>query len=319
MDKVSVIVPVCNRRDLLRRSLDSIAAQSWRPLEVIVVDNGSDDGSYETACAWGEENGSSGLTVKVMKEPRKGVCRARNRGLSEAVGRYCVFFDSDDSMRPGLVDGAMCKFMESDTTRIVCWRCVIHQLNGTERLSPFYPQRPMECHLLHSLLRTHGYMAPTDLFRDVGGWNEKLDVWNDWELGVRILIYIYRSEGGGESESPESIAGIDYPLADIFCQPESITGMAFASRYGAWEESIDEVRRLMTTIASPDRERWLDLVTYRRVALAAQYKKEGRGDLAVASLRNAFEYGNLSPVRKVMYRILYHYISRGGRGGWRMV
>lgn len=169
MEKVSIIIPVYNRKELLARTLSSVAKQTWRPLEVIIVDNGSDDGTYEYALEWRDANSVEGLHVEVMREERRGACYARNTGLCAATGRFTLFFDSDDTMRPTLVERAVNGFRDHPEAEIVCWKCLIHTLDGKSKVAPFYPDRGMECHLVHALLRTHGYMAPTELFRKAGG------------------------------------------------------------------------------------------------------------------------------------------------------
>lgn len=323
MEKVSVIVPVFNRRELLVRCLDSIAAQTWRPVELIVVDNGSEDGSYETACEWGKDHSEDGFMVRVIREDERGACRARNRGLLEATGDYTVFFDSDDVMRNELIRKGVETLKSDRWAEIACWRCEIHQLDGSERVSPFYPDRAMECHLLHALLRTHGYIASTALFRRVGGWNEDLSCWNDLELGVRMLLELDSlvpsgSESGEDMGDHRGITGIPEILADIYAQKESITGKDFSSKAGKWERSLNCIREEISSSKNLNKRGWLMMLTYREVILAAHYKKENRPDLASDLLRKVFSNPDLSYFKKIALRLIYHYTSFGGRGAWHL-
>ena len=89
MNLVSVIIPVYNRADLLRRALNSVAAQSWRPIEAIVVDDGSTENIAEVVSDF------SGIATLVRQE-NAGVTAARNRGMKEAKGEFIAFLDSDD-------------------------------------------------------------------------------------------------------------------------------------------------------------------------------------------------------------------------------
>lgn len=86
---VSVIIPVYNRVDLLRRALHSVMGQSWQGIEAIVVD----DGSTEDVAPAVAEHGSR---ARLIRQPNAGVTAARNRGLAEASGEYIAFLDSDD-------------------------------------------------------------------------------------------------------------------------------------------------------------------------------------------------------------------------------
>lgn len=303
-EKVSVVVPVFNRAGLLVRCLDSVAAQTWGRLEIIVVDNGSADGSADVAEAWAEAN--KGIEVLVLSEPRRGACAARNKGLDNVSGEYVIFFDSDDVMRPGLVRRAIKEFQCDQRRGIVCWPCCIHGLDGSLRIPPFQPDRPLECHMIHALLRPQGYMARTNLVKDVGGWNESLPGWNDWELGVRLLL-----------ADPE-IGFVEDVLSDIYAQPESITGRNFSSKAGVWEKSLDAVRDVIKVSlkGGEEKRRLLRIVAYRTVILAAHYAKEGRMDLANRLKRKAMSDSVLGIVQRLALQVAYAYTGSGGRGAW---
>ena len=92
MDLVSVIIPVYNVRDYLERCLKSVLSQTYENLEVIVVDNGSTDGSGEICDAFASEDSR----VKVIHLENPDVSWARNAGLDSASGDWIMFVDSDD-------------------------------------------------------------------------------------------------------------------------------------------------------------------------------------------------------------------------------
>ena len=92
MDKVSIIVPVYNGEARVRRCAESILAQDYPALELILVDDGSRDGSYERMC----ELARADARVRAIHKENGGVSSARNRGLAEATGRYVQFADVDD-------------------------------------------------------------------------------------------------------------------------------------------------------------------------------------------------------------------------------
>lgn len=89
---VSVIVPVFNSRKYLAQCVENILDQSFHDLELILVDDGSEDGSGEMCDHYAAED----TRVKVLHQKNSGVSRARNLGLSAAVGDYVIFADSDD-------------------------------------------------------------------------------------------------------------------------------------------------------------------------------------------------------------------------------
>lgn len=99
---VSIIVPVYNRSTLIAETLESILAQSFKEWECIIVDDGSQDGS------WGVMKNYSAKDprFKVYKRPEnwdKGAPSCRNFGFSKALGEYIQFFDSDDIMLPNML------------------------------------------------------------------------------------------------------------------------------------------------------------------------------------------------------------------------
>lgn len=94
MPVVSVIIPNWNRRDLLRASLQSLAAQTFRDTEVIVVDNGSRDGSAEMVLAEFPQ------AVLIRNAENCGYCRAVNQGIRQARGRYVALLNNDAEAHP---------------------------------------------------------------------------------------------------------------------------------------------------------------------------------------------------------------------------
>lgn len=107
VDSVSVVVPALNEELYVRGALKSVAMQRWRPslLEAVVVDNGSTDGTARVVRSFAEEE--TGLTVRLVAEPRQGVARAKNAGARAAQGRWLVFLDADSRMAPDLIGNVM--------------------------------------------------------------------------------------------------------------------------------------------------------------------------------------------------------------------
>jgi glycosyltransferase involved in cell wall biosynthesis len=90
---VSVIVPVFNGERFLRPALESVLAQDYRPFELLVVDDGSSDGSAAIARSFAE--------VTYLNQPNAGVAAARNAGLAAARGQFIAFLDQDDQWVAG--------------------------------------------------------------------------------------------------------------------------------------------------------------------------------------------------------------------------
>lgn len=95
-DLISVIVPVYNIKEYLERCVNSILAQTWENLEILLVDDGSDDGTERLVDELGEKDDR----IRVFHKENGGSSSARNLGIREAKGIYLGFVDSDDYIEP---------------------------------------------------------------------------------------------------------------------------------------------------------------------------------------------------------------------------
>lgn len=308
-EKVSIVIPVYNRRELVVRCLDSVLAQTWRPLRVIVADNNSTDGTPDAVREWARSRGVGAMndfSLLVVHEQRPGASAARNRGLREVSSRFVIFFDSDDEMLPTLVEEAMAA---AGDAQLVFWRAARILPDGKECLLPYHTDDLLKRHLYNSMLSTQTYMVSTDLVRGVGGWAEDAAVWNDWELGVRLALARPR------------VAFIPGMLVRIYPQADSITGRRFADKRGQWERTLDMVEATAANLDEPMQSRILDMVDYRRAILLAQYRREGFKEMALSEWRRLFIADHVRSLRLsrpalLWLHILMLYTAAGGRGAY---
>ena len=101
--EISVIVPIYNVKTYLPQCLGGIRGQLFRNFELILVDDGSKDGSGALCDAYAEHDSR----ICVIHQPNGGVSKARNRGLDEAKGDSIVFADADDLVRPQYLSDLM--------------------------------------------------------------------------------------------------------------------------------------------------------------------------------------------------------------------
>ncbi len=92
MNKVTIVIPVYNTKKYLKKCVDSLTEQTYRNIEVLLVDDGSTDGSSELC----DEIANKDERVRVIHKANGGVAAARNLGIDEAEGEYVMFVDSDD-------------------------------------------------------------------------------------------------------------------------------------------------------------------------------------------------------------------------------
>ena len=96
----SVIVPVFNRAGMIEETLDSVFDQTYRPIELLIVDDGSTDETAKVVEGWARTNQSHNFIVRYIHQENQGVCSARNIGIQNITGDYVQFLDSDDWLKP---------------------------------------------------------------------------------------------------------------------------------------------------------------------------------------------------------------------------
>lgn len=109
---ISVIVPVYNRQEYIEECVESLFAQTYKNLEIILIDDGSTDKSLEI-CKKFAKNDSR---IKLLESNHSGVSAARNAGLDAACGEYVFFLDSDDIIHPSLLEALINGISGTDAT-----------------------------------------------------------------------------------------------------------------------------------------------------------------------------------------------------------
>src|SRR5579863_7279546 len=95
-DLVSIIIPTFNRAYCIRHTVDSVVAQTHANWEVLIVDDGSTDGTRELIAS----TYSHDPRIRYLYQPNAGVSHARNTGIAESHGEFVAFLDSDDVWKP---------------------------------------------------------------------------------------------------------------------------------------------------------------------------------------------------------------------------
>lgn len=256
---ITIVIPAYNRAHTLPRTLRSIETQTVAPDSVVLVDNGSSDDSLRIMHDWASRQ--TAFDVHVVSEKKRGACAARNRGLEEVTTEFVMFFDSDDEMLPCHIEDFTRAIRQSPDNDIFGRSIITENLEGKRRRLYFTDRAPMFNHLFRGCLSTQRVVVRTDLVRKVGGWNEMLPVWDDYELGVRLLLATNKIK-----QLPGS------PSVITYLQTESITGTSFSAKAGQWERILDEIELILKSAGRNDLLKWVDC---RRMILAAQYRHEG--------------------------------------------
>ena len=183
---VSVVIPSYNRLHCLPRAIASVVAQSYRPIEIIIVDDGSTDGTAE----WAAQVACPVPFRFHPLERNMGAAAARNRGIELAQGTYVAFLDSDDVWHPEKLARQLAA-IERDGPRYGAAYTGIASL--TEAGQPCGISRATEAGDIRLALINHNVVGSTscalvrrDVLQAVGGFVPTLRSCQDWELWVRV-------------------------------------------------------------------------------------------------------------------------------------
>lgn len=202
---VSVILPTHNRAKTLRRAIDSVLAQTYRELELIVIDDGSTDETPSLLASYKDPR------LKLFNPGRLGsAARARNFGLKQARGEFIAFQDSDDIWLTEKLERQLAfAAQHPQTDMTACGYIVVRadsrppRYHGKELLDPQHDFRSLFCGY-GSQLSTPAWLIRRERLVQLGGFDETLHMWEDWELSLRV------EKAGGRCEM------LDEPLLLAF-------------------------------------------------------------------------------------------------------
>jgi glycosyltransferase involved in cell wall biosynthesis len=189
---VSVIVPTRNRAGLVLGALDSVWCQTYRPIELIIVDDGSTDNTNQVVANWaaGRPIGSP-FDVQLISQDSRGANAARNRGIEVASGMFVAFLDSDDRWLAEKTRAQVARFRED--TRIGGVYCGSREVDlETGTSSPEVPRAYPEGDLLQELLvrdvtaPTSCWMVRAACFELAGVFDDSLPARQDWDMWIRL-------------------------------------------------------------------------------------------------------------------------------------
>ncbi|MEO1291412.1 MAG: glycosyltransferase family A protein [Pseudomonadota bacterium] len=186
---VSVVIPTYERAHLIADALDSVYAQDWRPLEIVVVDDGSTDATDAVVAAWAEQRPE--LTVRYVRQANQGGNAARNAGIAAAQGAYVAFLDSDDVWDPRKTR-LQADVLEADREAgaVYCGLRETEAATGAVLSIPAhdYPEGDLLATLLvrDVTAPTSAWMIRKSVLEDAGRFDTQLRARQDWDLWIRV-------------------------------------------------------------------------------------------------------------------------------------
>lgn len=198
--EVSIIIPTYNRTEFVADSILSASRQTFASCEILIIDDGSEDEALlkiEQILQNPEIEGKA----RLIKESHAGVCKARNRGIQEALGDYIQFLDSDDLLHSRKIE-IQKAVLDSDSALDMCYSLDEFFNEKIGDINLLWNTHSAEFHLDRFLWDDAVWSTGSPLWRRssierIGGWPEELSsgFFDDWELHIRAICkgicYVY--------------------------------------------------------------------------------------------------------------------------------
>ena len=257
MPAVSVVIPAYNRASLVGQAIDSALAQTFTDREIVVVDDGSTDGTAAAVETYGDR-------VRLVRKPNGGEASARNAGIREAKGTWIAFLDSDDLWEPEALEALYAAAQRDPSVGLVAMKARAIRFDGTRTSRIHGKKSPGPRFTTRSLLwgDSGGVLMPMvrrELLLAAGGFDESLVSATDCDMWIRLSFVT-------------GLIGIDRPLLLVRVHPDNLSGDK-TTNARMWLRILDKLER-----EHPDwvaENRW----TYRR-ALGKERLRFGRESLA---------------------------------------
>lgn len=191
--KVSVIIPVYNAEKYIAATLNSVLQQTWKNVEIIIVDDGSTDNSLPITKEYESSN------IRIISQENKGASACRNKGLLHATGEYIQFLDADDLLSPNKIEDQMKELQCSDKGAIAScgWAHFSKNISDAvfnhQKVWKSY-EKPytwlVDAWFGGGMLQTACWLTPKSVIDKTSGWDEKLtrNPNDDGEFFCRVLL-----------------------------------------------------------------------------------------------------------------------------------
>lgn len=198
---VSVIIPSYNRSGLIIRAVKSLLNQTYKNIEIIIVDDGSTDNTKEALANLKDDR------IIYVQQFHQGACAARNLGIDTAKGEYIAFHDSDDICRLDRIEKQLNAIIKTNAD-MICGN-VSFQNKNSALIRPNYPAGWIQSkdHLVN--IPTMTFFAKAEVFKNIR-FDPRMPRWQDLEILLRI-------------HDEYKIYFINETLVDYYVQGDSIT------------------------------------------------------------------------------------------------
>ena len=270
---VSVVIPTYNREALLPEALDSVLAQDWPELEVVVVENGSTDGTPELLSEYEKRHGEVLQVIRL--HPNQGPSKARNAGILAARHEFIAFLDSDNRWVHGKLERQMPAFAADPSLDLLFAGYSTFGVGAPREVLldswSAAPDQALEELLVGCCINTSTVVAKREALKQVGLFDPTTDGLEDYELWLRMAARGLR------------IGYLAEPLAEYRLHPGSISGDL--GRASVLTERVFEQLFSSGDLPQAVRERRRFHLARCYLNSACRYLDAGDGRAAAAALR----------------------------------
>ncbi len=297
---VSVIIPTYNRAHRIVETLDSVHAQTYRPIEVIVVDDGSTDDTADVFAGWRAGHLSDpAFRAAFFRQENRGAPAARNRGAIESHGEYLHFWDCEDLMHPEKIEKQVAAAGMHQADIVVCDVGFFEHEPGDMETLFKYGTRIDNCRAVtdatDAWMLTSGWGTLAVLFRrsvacSAGPWRETLSRSDDFEFTFRASVWAKDYAGLGETLS----------FARVHTEPGCVSNRFCVDSFRSMMEAHDVIRENLVRLdrMGPMTQLFLHCNFTQMMNEAV---KAGHRDVALKACRAALE---LAPANRHFRRIV---------------
>jgi glycosyltransferase involved in cell wall biosynthesis len=190
--KVSILIPLYNSEEYITDTIQSALNQTYTNIEIIIVDDGSTDNSYDIAKSYKSE------TVKVYKQKNSGASAARNNAFSKCSGDLIQYLDADDILHPEKVENQVKVYTRSNKANIIIsgiWGRFEKKIENVKwENQPINKDYNKPINWLIDSWNGQGmaqpgvWLTPRHIIEKVGPWNESLSLNDDGEFFCRVIL-----------------------------------------------------------------------------------------------------------------------------------
>lgn len=277
---ISVIIPTYNRRSTIGRCLESVQNQTYGNIEIIIIDDGSGDGTEELF----KDNKDERIRYH-RYTPNRGACYARNYGARLAKGDYIAFQDSDDEWIPEKLERQL-HFIKSTGADFIF--CGMNRIDPDNNLKYYYPtttfdhmRDAVEQLLIENTISTQTIMIKRDVFKDIQ-FDESFKRYQDWDFSLQAAL------------SGKKIVYQKEALVDSVVQKDSISSKvsptkAYEHFFEKYNEIFEKYPKAMSSI-------------YRKMGISYRYSNRKKTKRYLKeSLKYDFDI-------KTMIKLLLYYV-----------